>query len=217
MKKNYKLYIPKLYINKKRKLELIMYSLCLISIITMLTTSTYAYLSTEVNTVQLENIVSSTIEGVELTNNQINVSNLIPSTESEVLSSLPSCILNGKETCFMYEFTVNNTNGEVAKNINYYLININNEFNNLKLKIFEGNKNDLISSKTPLFSSNKLSPNIKELEIIGLAKNIKAKASQTYTIVFYVEKTENQEIYDALKSFNANILIDLKTTGNLGE
>lgn len=214
---NYKLYIPKLYVNKKRKREILVYLLCLMSLITFSTTSTYAFLSTEVNTVQLENIVSSTIEGVELTNSQINVSNLIPSTENEMVSSLPSCILNTKEICFMYEFTVNNTNGVVAKNITYKLTNIINEFNNLKFKIYEGNKNNITSSKTPLFNSEKLTPTIKELELIGLNKNIKANANLTYTIVFYVEKTNEQEIYDALKSFDANILIDLKTTGNLGD
>ena len=62
-------------------------------------------------------------------------------------------------------------------------------------------------------NSDKLTPNINELELTGLNKYIKANEIQTYTIVFYIEKVENQEIYDALKEFNANILIDLKTTG----
>ena len=216
-KKNYKLYIPKLFINKIIKRDIMIYSILVISLITLTTTSSYAYLSTKVNTVQLQNVVSSTIEGVELINSQININSLTPSIESEVLSSFPSCKYNEKEICSMYEFTVNNTNGEVAKNVAYSLVNINNTFNNLKFKIYEGSKDNVTSSKIVLMNSDKLTPNIKELELTGLNKYIKANEIQTYTIVFYIEKVENQEIYDALKEFNANILIDLKTTGYVGE
>ena len=205
------------YINKIVKRDIIMYSILIFSIIFLASTSTYAFLTTEVNTVKLENIVSSTIEGVTISKSEINISNLNPSTETEILSSLPSCISNNKEVCSKYEFTVNNENTEVAKNITYYLKNINNTFNNLKFKVYEGPNNSINSSSISLYNSNKLTPNIKELEITGLNKHIKANTNQTYTIVFYVEKTENQEMYDALKEFNASILIDLKVTGYVGE
>ena len=164
----------------------------------MVSTTSYAYLQTEVDNITIDNVVSSTIEGVEVINNNINIENL------DINSN------------YMYEFTVDNSNTEVAKNIIYYLKINNNTFSNLKFKVYEGTK-DTVSSKTPLYTSNKLNPNIKEIEITGLNKNIKANTTQTYTIVFDIEKTENQEMYDAYKEFSANIYIDLKVSGNVGE
>ena len=203
--KNYKLFKPindltkpKEYINKIIKKDIIMYSVLVFSLILLTSTSTYAYVSTEVDTIQLQNVVSSNIEGVEVINNNINIENL------DINSN------------YMYEFTVDNNNTEVAKNITYYLKINNNTFSNLKFKVYEGTK-DTVSSKTPLYTSNKLNPNIKEIEITGLNKNIKANTTQTYTIVFDIEKVDNQEIYDAYKDFSANIFIDLKVSGNLGE
>ena len=203
--KNYKLFKPindltkpKEYINKIIKKDIIMYSVLVFSLILLTGTSTYAYVSTEVDTIQLQNVVSFNIEGVEVINNNINIENLDPNSN------------------YMYEFTVDNSNTEVAKNITYYLTNINNTFTNLNFKVYEGTK-DTISNKTPLYTLNKLNPNINEIEITGLNKNIKANTTQTYTIVFNLEKVENQEIYDANKIFSANILIDLKVTGNVGE
>ena len=58
---------------------------------------------------------------------------------------------------------------------------------------------------------------IRITEITGLDKYIKANTKQTYTIVFELEKIDNQEIYDANKEFSAHIYVDLKTTGSLGE
>lgn len=222
MKRCYKLFRPindisKLYVNKRLKKEIILYFVLIISVLMLTTTSSYAYLSTEVNKVTLEEVSSSNIEGVELSNTNINVSNLSPSTESEVLSSLPKCTSNSKEICSMYEFTVNNKNGEVAKNITYYLKNINNTFNNLRFKVYEGEKTTLNSSKTSLYNSDKLTPNIKEIELTGLNNYIKANSEQIYTIVFFIKKIENQELYDALKEFNASLQIDIKTTGYVAE
>lgn len=200
-KKTYKLFRPindksKLYINKLVKKDIIMYSVLVFSLILLTSTTSYAYLSTEVNTVQLENVVSSSIEGVEVINNNINIENLNPSSN------------------YMYEFTVDNENTEIAKNIKYILKINNNTFNNLKFKVYKGDKSNIT---TPLYTSNKLNPSIKEIEITGLDQYIKANTKQTYTIVFELEKVDNQEIYDANKEFSANIFIDLKTTGNLGE
>lgn len=199
--KTYKLYQPKKrqskqFVNKMIKRDIIMYSVLVFSLILLTSTTSYAYLSTEVNTVQLENIVSSTIEGVEVINNNINIENLNPSSN------------------YMYEFTVDNENTEIAKNIKYILKINNNTFNNLKFKVYEGDKSNIT---TPLYTSNKLNPSIKEIEITGLDQYIKANTKQTYTIVFELEKVDNQEMYDANKEFSANIFIDLKTTGSLGE
>ena len=52
---------------------------------------------------------------------------------------------------------------------------------------------------------------------ISIKIEIKANTKQTYTIVFELDKVDNQEMYDAYKDFSANIYIDLKTTGSLGE
>ena len=202
-KKNYKLFRPindksKLYINKIIKKDIIMYSILVFSIILLTSTSSYAFLSTEVNTVNLENIVSSTIEGVTLVNNNIEIENLNPSSN------------------YMYEFTVDNENTEVAKNIKYTLKINNNTFNNLRFKVYQGAKENITISN-PLYTSDKLNPSITEVEITNLNNTIRANNKQTYTILFYVEEVENQEIYDANKEFSASIFIDLKTTGNVGE
>ena len=201
--KKYKLYQPKKrqskqFINKMIKRDIIMYSVLILSIILLTTTTSYAYLSTEVNTIELENIVSSTIEGVEVINNNINIENL------DINSN------------YMYEFTVDNSNTEVAKNVTYYLKITKNTFSNLKFNVYEGTK-DTVSSKTPLFVSNKLNPSINEVEITGLEDYIQSNSTQTYTILFNLEKVDNQELYDAYKEFSANIFIDLKVTGNVGE
>ena len=202
-KKNYKLFRPindksKLYINKIIKKDIIMYTVLVLSLILLTSTSSYAFLSTEVNTVNLENIVSSTIEGVTLVNNNIEIENLNPSSN------------------YMYEFTVDNENTEVAKNIKYTLKINNNTFNNLRFKVYQGAK-EKITISNPLYTSDKLNPSITEVEITGLEDYIIADTKQTYTILFYVEEVENQEIYDANKEFSASIFIDLKTTGNVGE
>ena len=200
-KKNYKLFRPindksKLYINKIIKKDIIMYSVLVFSLILLTATSSYAYVSTEVDTIELQNIVSSSIEGVEVINNNINIDNL------------------NKTSNYMYEFTVDNENKEVAKNIKYTLKIDNNTFNNLTFKVYKGDKTSIT---TPLYTSNKLNPSIKEIEITGLEEYIKANTKQTYTIVFELEKIDNQEIYDANKEFSAHIYVDLKTTGSLGE
>ena len=201
--KTYKLFRPindksKLYINKIIKKDIIMYSILVFSIILLTGTSTYAFISTEVDTIGLENIVSSSIEGVTLVNNNINIDNLDISSN------------------YMYEFTVDNTNTEVAKNIKYTLKINNNTFNNLKFKVYKGDKTSITTSN-PLYTSDKLSPSINEIEITGLDDYIIANTKQTYTIVFELDKVDNQEMYDAYKDFSANIYIDLKTTGSLGE
>ena len=201
--KTYKLYQPKKrqskqFVNKIIKRDIIMYSILAFSLILLTTTSSYAFLSTEVNTVELENIVSSSIEGVTLVNNNINIDNLDTSSN------------------YMYEFTVDNINTEVAKNIKYTLKINNNTFNNLKFKIYKGDKASITTSN-PLYTSDKLSPSINEIEITGLDDYIIANTKQTYTIVFELDKVDNQEMYDAYKDFSANIYIDLKTTGSLGE
>ena len=113
--KTYKLFRPindisKLYVNKRLKKDIIMYSILVFSLILLTGTSTYAYVSTEVDTIELQNIVSSSIEGVEVINNNINIDNL--STTST----------------YMYEFTIDNENKEVAKNIKYTLKIDNNTF-----------------------------------------------------------------------------------------
>lgn len=218
-KKTYKLFRPinDKFVNKIVKRDIALYIVLVISLIMVTTTSTYAFIQTEVGNIAIQNIVSSTVEGVEVEKNQINISNLNPSTEAEVLSSLPSCKIGEIEVCSMYEFTVDNTNTDVAKNIKYSLTNIDNGFNNLRFKLYQSNKENITSSSTSLMNSNLLTPSIKELELTGLNDTIKAKEKITYTMVFYVEKTDNQEIYDGLKDFNANIIIDLKTTGYAGE
>ena len=218
-KKNYKLFRPinDKFVNKIVKRDIALYAVLVISLVMVTTTSSYAYLSTEVDNIAIENIVSSTIEGVEVTKEGINISNLNPATEAEVLSSLPSCKIDELEVCSMYEIKVDNTNAEVAKNIKYSLTNINNRFSNLKFKVYNGNKENLTSSSISLMNSNTLTQNTNELELTGLTSTIKAKEEKTYTIVFYLEKVENQEMYDANKEFNANILIDLKTSGYVGE
>ena len=218
-KKHYKLFRPinDKFVNKIIKRDIALYIVLVISLIMVTTSSTYAFIQTEVDNITIENIVSSTVEGVEVEKNQINISNLNPSTEAEVLSSLPSCKIGEKEVCSMYEFTVDNTNTEVAKNIKYSLTNINNGFSNLKFKVYKGKQSTITSSSTSLMNSDKLNPNISNIELTGLDSTIKAKEEITYTMVFYLEETDNQELYDGNKEFNANILIDLKTSGYAGE
>ena len=79
----------------------------------------------------------------------------------------------------MYEFTVDNTNTEVAKNIKYSLTNINNGFSNLKFKVYKGKQSNITSSSTSLMNSDTLTPSIKELELTGLGSTIKAKEEIT--------------------------------------
>lgn len=63
MKRCYKLFRPindisKLYVNKRLKKEIILYFVLIISVLMLTTTSSYAYLSTEVNKVTLEEVSS---------------------------------------------------------------------------------------------------------------------------------------------------------------
>ena len=64
--------------------------------------------------------------------------------------------------------------------------------------------------------SNKISSNPTYFKRINETSPRKTNTKQTYTIVFELEKIDNQEMYDANKDFSAHIYIDLKTTGNLG-
>lgn len=218
--KEYKLYKPKMFINQIIKRDIMVYTVLAISLVMLTLTSSYAFVSTELNTVQLDNVVSATVEGITLNNSAINLSSVIPSSETDAVNSLSNAEKckdsNGNTICTLYEFIIKN-DGDTARKLTYSLDSISNSFSNLRFKLYNNSKDSVNSSSSVLMTSDKLKKNVTKLPLTGLPTNIKSGDTLTITMLFWIDKIEeDQTIMDASKSFSATLLVDLETTGYAG-
>ena len=108
--KKYKLYQPKKrqskqFINKMIKRDISLYFVMVLAIIFLASTSTYAYFTTSQEKT-MENVVSASVEGIDINNTNIQISDLYPASVVAATNAMYNQCKDssGNNICFTYEF-----------------------------------------------------------------------------------------------------------------